>query len=100
MKMGRTLKVFVVVKMKLRVVFALISLGFVSHAFAVLRPPFPAKPVPPYNGEVIIEGDDLVPGSKRMPGNLGINDDNQMKWQLIPASKRIQSEASVCSLTR
>jgi len=73
MKIGGTLKVFLLARMNLLVVFTLISLGFVSQGFAVLRPPFPAKPVPPYNGEVIIIGDDLAPGSKRTPGNMGIN---------------------------
>jgi hypothetical protein len=54
------MKVFVPVKIKCAAVFTLISLAFVSPAFAVLRPLFPAKPVPPYNGEVIIIGDGLV----------------------------------------
>jgi|SRR5215470_76697 len=85
MKIGGTLKVFLLARMNLLVVFTLISLGFVSQGFAVLRPPFPAKPVPPYNGEVIITGDDLAPGSKRTPGNLGINGYNQMKRQLTPS---------------
>jgi hypothetical protein len=67
MKIGETLKVVVVAKMKLSVVCVLISLGFVSQAFAVLRPLFPVKPVAPYNGEVIIIGDHLVLDSKRMP---------------------------------
>ena len=48
--------------MKCAVVSALISLAFVSQAFAVLRPLFPAKPAPPFNGEVIIIGDDSVMG--------------------------------------
>jgi hypothetical protein len=64
MKIRGTLKVVVVAKMKLPVVSVLISLGFVSQASAVLRPLFPVKPVPPYNAEVIIIGDDLVLGSK------------------------------------
>jgi hypothetical protein len=51
--------------MKSAVVFILISLAFVSSAFAVLRPLFPAKPAPPFNGEIIIIGDDLVLGSAR-----------------------------------
>jgi hypothetical protein len=56
------MKVFLAMKMKCAVVFALISLAFVSQAFAVLRPLFPAKPAPPFNGEVIIIGDDSVMG--------------------------------------
>jgi hypothetical protein len=57
---GASLKVFTPVKMKCAVVFALTSLAFVSPAFAVLRPLFPAKPTPPFSGEVIVIGDDLV----------------------------------------
>ena len=56
------MKVFLATKMKCAVVSALISLGFVSQAFAVLRPLFPAKPAPPFNGEVIIIEDDSVMG--------------------------------------
>jgi len=56
------MKVFLATKMKCAVVSALISLAFVSQAFAVLRPLFPAKPAPPFNGEVIIIGDDSVMG--------------------------------------
>jgi len=47
-------------KMKCAVVSTLISLAFVSQAFAVLRPLFPAKPAAPFNGEIIIIGDDFV----------------------------------------
>ncbi len=57
------MKVFLATKMKCAVVSALISLVFVSQAFAVLRPLFPAKPAPPFNGEVIIIGDDSVMGA-------------------------------------
>ncbi len=63
------MKVFLATKMKCAVVSALISLAFVSQAFAVLRPLFPAKPAPPFNGEVIIMGDDSVMGvCKKTPG--------------------------------
>jgi hypothetical protein len=51
-------KLFLATKMKCAVVSALISLAFVSQAFAVLRPLFPAKPAPRFNGEVIIIEDD------------------------------------------
>ena len=44
---GPSMKVFVPAKVKCAVVFALISFAFVSPAVAVLRPLFPAKPVPP-----------------------------------------------------
>jgi hypothetical protein len=56
-------------KMKCQVVAILISLAFVSQAFAVLRPLFPVKPGAPFNGDVIIIGDGLVPDSakKRPP---------------------------------
>jgi len=56
------MKLFLTTKMKCAVVSALISLAFVSQAFAVLRPLFPAKPAPPFKGEVIIIGDDSVMG--------------------------------------
>jgi hypothetical protein len=46
------------------VVSGLVSLAFVSQAFAVLRPPFPAKPAAPFDAELIIVGEDLVPQAK------------------------------------
>jgi hypothetical protein len=55
-------KLFLTTRMKCAVVSALISLAFVSQALAVLRPLFPAKPAPPFNGEVIIIEDDSVMG--------------------------------------
>lgn len=56
-------------KMKCQVVAILISLAFASQAFAVLRPLFPIKPAAPFNGELIIIGDDFVRDSakKRPP---------------------------------
>ena len=54
------MNLFLATKMKCAVASALISLAFVSQAFAVLRPLFPAKPAPPFNGEAIIIGDDSV----------------------------------------
>jgi len=63
------MKLFLATRMKCAVVSALISLAFVSQALAVLRPLFPAKPAPPFNGEVIIIGDDSVMGvCKKTPG--------------------------------
>jgi hypothetical protein len=56
----------------------LISFAFVSQAFAVLRPLFPVKAVPPYSGEVIIIGDDLV-------GRLC--KDNPLKHEMIAVEK-------------
>ena len=52
------MKLFLATKMKCAVVSALISIAFVSQAFAVLRPLVPAKPPPPFNRELIIIGDD------------------------------------------
>ena len=64
-----SVKLFPETKMKCAVVSALISLAFVSQVFAVLRPLFPGKPAPPFNGEVIIIGDDSVMGvCKKTPG--------------------------------
>jgi hypothetical protein len=60
-----SVKLFLATKMKCAVASALISLAFVSQAFAVLRPLFPAKPAPPFSGEVIITGDDSVMGCAR-----------------------------------
>jgi len=47
-------------KMKCAIAFTLISLVFASQASAVLRPLFPIKPSAPFNGEVIVIGDELV----------------------------------------
>ncbi|HEU5313234.1 MAG TPA: hypothetical protein VFU08_05360 [Candidatus Udaeobacter sp.] len=46
--------------MKCAAVFILVSIAFVSQTFAVLRPLFPAKPAPPFSGEVITVGDDSI----------------------------------------
>ena len=56
------MKLFLTTKMMCAVVSALISIAFVSQAFAVLRPLIPAKPAPPFNGELIIIGDGSVMG--------------------------------------
>jgi hypothetical protein len=63
-----SVKLFLTTKMKCAGVSALISIAFVSQAFAVLRPLIPAKPAPPFNSELIIIGDDSVVGcaSKRL----------------------------------
>src|SRR6266513_847508 len=60
-----SVKLFLATKMKCAVVSALISIAFVSQAFAVLRPLVPAKPAPPFNGELIIIGDNSVMGCAR-----------------------------------
>ena len=54
-------------KMKCAVASTLISLVFVSQASAVLRPLFPIKPSAPFNGELIVIGDDLVLRSTKKP---------------------------------
>ena len=54
------MKLFLATKMKCAVVSALISIAFVSQAFAVLRPLVPAKPAPPFKGDLIIIGDESV----------------------------------------
>ena len=66
-------------KVKCAVVSTLVSFALVSPTFAVLRPPFPAKPAAPFDGELIIIGDDLAPesasrcaaGAKNYPPGLG-----------------------------
>jgi hypothetical protein len=57
---GTSVKVFLATKMKCAVVLQLISLAFVSQAFAVLRPLFPLKAVRPFSGEAIVIGENLV----------------------------------------
>ena len=54
-------------KTKCAVAFTLISLVFVSQASAVLRPLFPIKPSAPFNGELIVTGDELVLRSAKQP---------------------------------
>ena len=54
-------------QMKCAVVSAFVSLAFVSQAFAVLRPLFPVKPAAPFNGELIVIGDDFVLRSAKKP---------------------------------
>ena len=58
-------------KVKCAVVSKLVSLAFVSQAFAVLRPPFPAKPAASFDGEFIVIGDDLLPESAKTPAATG-----------------------------
>jgi hypothetical protein len=36
----------------------LLSLGLVAQGFAIIRPPYPMKPMPPYHGRFIAIGDD------------------------------------------
>ena len=52
---------------KRSVMAILIALAFASQASAVLRPLFPIKPSAPFNGEVIVIGDELVRPAKKPP---------------------------------
>ena len=61
------MKTVTATKMKCAVVSTLISLAFVSQAFAVLRPLFPIKPAAPSDGELIVIGDDFVLRSTKKP---------------------------------
>jgi hypothetical protein len=36
----------------------LLSLAFIAQGFAIIRPPYPVKPMPPYHGRFIVIGDD------------------------------------------
>ena len=54
-------------KMKCAAVAILIALAFASQASAVLRPLFPIKPAAPFNGEIIVIGDDFVLRSANKP---------------------------------
>jgi len=40
----------------------LLVLALTLQAFAIIRPPYPAKPMPPYHGHFIVIGDDAKPG--------------------------------------
>jgi hypothetical protein len=46
--------------MKCAAVSVFVSIAFVSQTFAVLRPLFPAKPAPPFGGEVNTIVDDSI----------------------------------------
>jgi hypothetical protein len=54
-------------KMKRAAAAILIALAFASQASAVLRPLFPVKPSAPFNGELIVIGDDFVLRSTKKP---------------------------------
>jgi hypothetical protein len=73
--------------MKCAAVSILASLALVSQAFAVLRPLFPVKPAPPFSGETIVVGDDLVRGLakeaaviKRLLKNKNLNTLTRQLW--------------------
>jgi hypothetical protein len=46
--------------MKCAAIIVIVSIAFVSQGFAVLRPLFPAKATPPFNGELIVIGNDSI----------------------------------------
>jgi len=54
-------------QMKCAVVSVFVSLAFVSQAFAVLRPLFPIKPAAPFDGELIVIGDELALRPEKKP---------------------------------
>ena len=54
--------------MKCAVMIAIVSVALVSQGFAVLRPLFPAKTSPPFNGElIVIEMDSVQHPAKQAP---------------------------------
>ena len=46
--------------MKCAAAIVSISVAFALQVFAVLRPLFPAKAAPPFNGELIVTGNDSI----------------------------------------
>jgi hypothetical protein len=46
--------------MRCAAAIVVVSVVFVSQGFAVLRPLFPAKAAPPFNGELIVIGNDAI----------------------------------------
>jgi hypothetical protein len=40
----------------------LLVLALGVQAFAIIRPPYPVKPMPPYHGHFIVIGDNAKPG--------------------------------------
>jgi hypothetical protein len=41
-------------------VFVVVFLALVAESFGVLRPRFPVKAMPPFSGDVIVIGDDIL----------------------------------------
>jgi hypothetical protein len=50
-----------------RFALVLLSLAFAAQAFAIIRPPYPAKPMPPYNSGFILIGDDAKAQTVKAP---------------------------------
>jgi hypothetical protein len=53
--------------MKCVAAITFVSVAFLSHALAVLRPIFPAKAGPPFNNETIITGNDSIQHPAKRP---------------------------------
>src|SRR5262245_63541135 len=53
--------------MKCVAAITFVSVAFVSHALAVLRPIFPAKAGPPFNNEAIITGNGSIHHPAKRP---------------------------------
>jgi hypothetical protein len=47
--------------MKTLALGVLLTLALTAQGFAIIRPPYPAKPAPPYRGGFIVIGDDSKP---------------------------------------
>lgn len=60
MKSRTSVKPVFTAPMKYAVMSAFVLIVLSSQAFAVLRPPFPAKPVAPANSDLIVIGDEFV----------------------------------------
>jgi len=41
----------------------LLGLALTAQGFAIIRPPYPVKPTPPYQGRFIVIGDDAKSGT-------------------------------------
>jgi hypothetical protein len=54
--------------MKRVVLGVILGLALCSQAWAIIRPPFPIKPSPPYHGHVIVIGDDSIQQAPVKPG--------------------------------
>ncbi len=51
--------------------FRIVSVALTSQALAVLRPRFPIKPTPPFRGDMIVIGDDLLQDTpKKAPASV------------------------------
>jgi hypothetical protein len=51
--------------MRFAALILFVTIGISSPAFAILRPRFPVKPSPPYQGESVITGDDSLRNPKK-----------------------------------